>query len=72
MDSPEGGKTPPPSSPAPRGGLILMGAILFAMALLAVYSNVQKGRREQIETVTIIPASSPIPSPSGSPSPGNP
>ena len=45
----------------PRGGFIAMGAIVAAMALLAVYSNVQKARRDKIETVTITPAASPNP-----------
>ena len=38
---------------APRSGLLLMAIILFAMALLAVYSNVQKAHVKQIETVTL-------------------
>jgi len=41
---------------APRHGLILMIVVLVAMALVAVYANVQKARRAQIESVTIIPA----------------
>lgn len=45
-----------PTSPAPRAGLLLMALILVVMALLAIYSNVQKARRDQIETVTIVPA----------------
>ncbi|MEP6699119.1 MAG: hypothetical protein ABJB09_05245 [Verrucomicrobiota bacterium] len=44
------------SDSAPRHGLILMIVVLVAMALLAVYANVQKARRGQIESVTIIPA----------------
>jgi hypothetical protein len=43
-----------------------MALILAAMALLSVYSNVQKARRDQIEKVTITPAASV--SPSSSPS----
>ncbi|HMJ06938.1 MAG TPA: hypothetical protein VK474_11830 [Chthoniobacterales bacterium] len=57
-------KTPPIESPAPRGGLQLMGLILVCMALLAVYANVQKTRRAQIETVTITNAPAPAVSPS--------
>ncbi|MDQ6656159.1 MAG: hypothetical protein M3Y80_10135 [Verrucomicrobiota bacterium] len=56
---PEDESAPPPASPAPRSGLILMAIILVAMALLSVYSNVQRARRDQIETVTITPAASP-------------
>lgn len=35
--------------------------IVVAMALLAVYANVQKYRREKIESVTIIPVSTATP-----------
>ncbi|MGI9086604.1 MAG: hypothetical protein ACR2HH_02520 [Chthoniobacterales bacterium] len=48
---------------APRSGLQLMALVLVVMALLAIYANVQKARRADIETVTIIPAPSPVPSP---------
>jgi hypothetical protein len=50
-----------PATPAPRNGLQLMALTLFVMALLAIFSNVQKARRDQIETVTI---STPTPNPS--------
>lgn len=63
VDSPAE-KNIPPASRAPRNGLILMGLILLAMALLSVYSNVQKARRDQIETVTILRAT---PAPSAAP-----
>ena len=56
MPSPPEEEDVKPTSPAPRAGLLLMGLILVVMALLAIYSNVQKARRDQIETVTIIPA----------------
>lgn len=58
-----------PLTRAPRSGLQLMALILVALAGLAVYSNVQKGRRGQIETVTIVPAAPVLPSPLPSPSP---
>jgi hypothetical protein len=44
-----------------------MIAIVIAIALLAIYANVQKARREKIEQVTIIPVTS---TPLASPSPG--
>ena len=53
---------------APREGLRLMIIIVIAMALLAIYANVQKARRGKIEKVTIIPAST---APAASPSPAN-
>ncbi|MEY2584669.1 MAG: hypothetical protein QOD80_695 [Verrucomicrobiota bacterium] len=63
-------ETPPPatSSRAPRAGLRLMIIIVLALALVAVYANVQKARRDKIEKVTIIPISA---TPSASPSPAN-
>jgi hypothetical protein len=42
--------------------LIIVGAI----ALIAIYANVQKARRNAIEKVTIVPIS---PTPAASPSP---
>jgi hypothetical protein len=53
-------------SGAPRSGLVLMLVIIVAVALVAVYANVQKARRDKIEKVTIIPISE---SPTASPSP---
>ena len=46
----------------------MMGLILFAMALLSLYTNYQKRHLQEIETVTI---STPAPesSPNSSPSP---
>ena len=55
----------PEASRAPRSGLVLMLVILVALALVAIYANVQKARRDTIEKVTIIPVSAtPAPSPS--------
>lgn len=59
----------PVASPVPRGGYLAIGLILLAMALLSVYSNVQKGRRDQIEKVTITRAADVTPLPGNSPSP---
>jgi hypothetical protein len=43
---------------------MLMVVIVAGSALIAIYANVQKARRDKIEKVTIIPVSStPIPSP---------
>lgn len=44
-------------SRAPRIGVGLMIVILIGLALVAIYANVQKGRRDKIEKVTIIPVS---------------
>ena len=60
--------TPDDPTRAPRSGLILMLIIVVAVALVAIYANVQKARRDKIEKVTIIPVSE---SPTASPSPGD-
>jgi hypothetical protein len=61
---------PPPKpadvSRAPRAGVILMLVIVAGTALIALYANVQKVRRDKIEKVTIIPVSA---VPSASPAP---
>ena len=49
-----------------------MGLIVAALALLSVYSNIQKSRRDEIEKVTIVPAASPAASPLVSPAAGQP
>jgi hypothetical protein len=48
----------------PPRGIAIMAAILIAFALVALYANVQKSRRDKIETVTITPVATPTPSPS--------
>ena len=60
--------TPDDPTRAPRSGLILMLIIVIAVALVAIYANVQKARRDKIEKVTIIPISE---TPTASPSPGD-
>ena len=54
----------PESNRAPRVGVRLMIIIVVAMALLAIYANVQKARRDKIEKVTIspVPSATPVPS----------
>lgn len=53
-------------SRAPRSGLILMVIIFAGLALIALYANVQKARRDKIEKVMIVPVSE---TPTASPSP---
>lgn len=43
-----------------------MLVIVIALALVALYANVQKARRDKIEKVTIVPVSA---TPAASPSP---
>jgi hypothetical protein len=49
------------SSHAPRIGIKVMIAILIGVALVALYANVQKVRRDKIEQVVITPVSTATP-----------
>jgi hypothetical protein len=49
----------------PPRGVVVFAIILLAFALIALYANVQKARRDKIETVTVTPVATPTPSPSG-------
>jgi hypothetical protein len=51
----------PDSSPVPKIAVRMMIVILIAMALVSLYSNVQRWRRDKIETVIVTPAASPSP-----------
>jgi hypothetical protein len=57
----------PPENPrwsrAPKSAVIVMVVILIVMALLSAYSNVQRWRRDKIETVIVTPIASPSPTP---------
>jgi hypothetical protein len=46
-----------------------MGSILVAMALLSIYGNIQRARRDEIEKVTITPAAAASPQLTISPTP---
>jgi hypothetical protein len=48
-------------SRAPRTGLRLMIVILIGLALVAIYANVQKLRRDKIERVIITPITTATP-----------
>lgn len=41
-----------------------MIVILTVMALLAIYTHIQKSRRDKLETVIVTPVETPSPSPS--------
>jgi hypothetical protein len=47
----------------PSRGIVVIATILLAFALAALYANVQKLRRDKIETVTVLPVATPTPSP---------
>ena len=42
--------------------MIVIAIILIAFALVAIYANVQKFRRDKIETVKVTPIVTPTPS----------
>jgi hypothetical protein len=48
-------------SRAPRTGVRLMIVILIGLALVAIYANIQKTRRNKIEQVIITPVSTATP-----------
>jgi hypothetical protein len=50
-----------------RPALRAMIAILVAMAFVAIYANVQRLRRDKLETVIVTAVPTPAPSPSASP-----
>jgi hypothetical protein len=54
-------KLQPPQ--VPRSVVVLMIIILASLALVAVFANIQRFRRGQIETVVVVPASSTTPQP---------
>ena len=56
VESSNGAENATDLSRAPRAGLRLMIVILIGLALVALYANVQKFRRDKIEQVTITPA----------------
>lgn len=61
MESSNGPENDANLSRAPRTGVRLMVVILIGLALVAIYANVQKARRDKIERVTITPASTAAP-----------
>jgi hypothetical protein len=51
------------SSQVPKSVVVLMIIILASLALVAVFANIQRLRRGQIETVVVVPTSSTTPQP---------
>ncbi|PYL26898.1 MAG: hypothetical protein DMF37_00385 [Verrucomicrobia bacterium] len=46
-------------SRAPKSAVVLILIIVGSMVLLVVYANIQRFRRDQVETVIVKPATSP-------------
>jgi cell division septal protein FtsQ len=61
VNSPQSSVEKPRDRRVSKGALALMLAILGALALLAIFGNVQRLRQHQVETVVVTPASSPSP-----------
>jgi hypothetical protein len=53
----------PDDPEAPNVAIRAIIVILVTMALLAIYSNVQKLRRDKLETIIVTPVATPSPSP---------
>jgi hypothetical protein len=51
------------SPQVPRSAVVLMIITLASLAVVAVFANIQRLRRGQIETVVVVPASSITPQP---------
>jgi hypothetical protein len=51
------------SSQVPKSAVVLMIVIVASLALVAVFANIQRFRRGQIETIVVVPASSTTPQP---------
>jgi cell division septal protein FtsQ len=51
------------SSQVPRTAVVLMIIIVTSLALVAIFANIQRLRRSQIETIVVVPASSTTPQP---------
>jgi hypothetical protein len=64
VESSNGQENEANASRAPRLGVRLMIVILIGLALVAIYANVQKARRDKIERVVVTPASTTAASPS--------
>jgi hypothetical protein len=51
------------SPQVPRSAVVLMIIIIASLALVAIFANIQRLRRGQIETIVVVPASSTTPQP---------
>jgi CHASE3 domain sensor protein len=46
---------------APKTAVLLMAVIVICLAMLAVFANVQRSRRDAVEVVTVKSTASPTP-----------
>ena len=47
----------------PRSAVVLMIIIVASLGVVAIFANIQRVRRGQIETIVVLPASSTTPQP---------
>lgn len=50
-------------SRVPRSAVVLMIVVVAVLMLVAIFANIQRVRRSQIETIVVVPASSATPQP---------
>jgi hypothetical protein len=50
-----------PTLRAPKTAVLLMAVIVICLAMLAVFANVQRSRRDAVEVVTVKSTASPTP-----------
>ncbi|HYY13739.1 MAG TPA: hypothetical protein VE758_04835 [Chthoniobacterales bacterium] len=51
----------PSTSRVPKDAIVVMIVVIAILALIAIYGNVQRWRRDKIEHTIVIPAGSPTP-----------
>jgi cell division septal protein FtsQ len=61
MNSPSPTREEPRSARLPRNAVVLLFVIIGVMALVALHANVQRWRRDKIETVIVTPIATPAP-----------
>lgn len=63
MNSPQKPTEKSRSAQVPKSAGVLMIVVVVLLALVAVFANIQRLRRGQIETIVVVPASSTTPQP---------
>ena len=62
VNTPEREQRADPAKAIPKVALVIMLIIVVALALVSLFANFQRLRRDKIESVTITPAASATPS----------
>jgi hypothetical protein len=61
MDLPDESTEKSPTPRAPRTAVFLMAVIVTCLAMVAVFANVQRSRRDAVEVVAVKSTASPTP-----------